>query len=130
LELTIQIDKKNNLRKHEVKGVISVLELKQHLESYYKSSMYGQSLNSLWDLRDADFSEVKPEQIKKLAEMVGRYWGGPGEAKSALVVSRDLDYGLTRMYEIILSTINSNNVRVFRNIRAAEEWMVESDNRT
>jgi hypothetical protein len=122
MEITTRIDGENNLRTHAVKGVINVRELKGKMEKYYKSPEYDPDMNSLWDLSGADFRDVKPEHVRSLAEMVSRSWGGTG-SKAALVVSQDLGYGLSRMYEMLLSGISSSNVMVFRSTDEAGKWL-------
>jgi len=123
MEISIQINKERNLRSHKVKGLISVRELKENLLGIYKSPEYYPDMNALWDLRDADFSSVTTAEVRSLIEMVKEYWGQGGKNKAALIVSRDLDYGLSRMYEILMSGSSSGNIMVFRKYDEAEKWL-------
>jgi hypothetical protein len=126
MKITRQIDDDKHLREHTITGTISVPELKAHLERYYQSEEYDPSFDALWDLREADFTEVKTEEVWDLAEMVSRYWGSQDQSRSALVVSRDVGFGLSRMYESILSTPQLSEVMVFRNIEEARLWLESS----
>lgn len=124
MKITTEIDKKRSLRKHSIEGDIEVLKLKESLEQYYKTDQYDPSMNSLWDLREANFNNVQTQEVNTLAEMVSRLWGKSSNSKSALVVSKDLAFGISRMYEILLSTLNSpKTVAVFKSMDEAKSWL-------
>ena len=82
-------------------------------------------MNALWDMRDADFSSVTTAEVHSLVEMVKKYWGQTGKSKSALTVASDFDYGMTRMYEILMTVNTSSNIMVFKNYDEAEKWLKE-----
>ena len=124
MEISTQINKERNVRSHKVDGLINVNELKEMLAAFYKSPEYDPDMNVLWDLWDADFSSVTSEEVKSLTRMVEKHWGQGRKSKAALIVSGDLDYGLSRMYEILLSGSSPNNVMVFRNYDEAEKWLI------
>lgn len=123
MELITQI--KDNLRIHTITGIISTGEIMKHLRNFYSSPDYSPAMNSLWDLRDADFSEVKPHEIRTLMEMVKGHWGQNGSARSALLVTKDLDFGLARMYEMLMDGGTAGSVMVFRDHDEAVEWLEE-----
>ena len=77
----------------------------------------------VWDLGEADFSAVSSSDVRAVKELVGKYWGVGGQSKAALVVSRELDFGLTRMYEILMSGATTSKVMVFKNLKEAYEWL-------
>jgi hypothetical protein len=93
------------------------------LKEFYSSSEYEPDMNALWDLRSADFSEVKSDEVHALVDLGKIYWGLSGESKSALVVESDFEYGLTRMYEILMTVSRSDNVMVFKEYNQAEKWL-------
>ncbi len=97
MEISTLIDKERNVRSHKVKGLISVRDLKEKLLAFYMSPDYDPDMNALWDLREADFSSVTSAEVESLMEMVKEHWGQGGKSKAALIVSKDLDYGLSRM---------------------------------
>ena len=123
MEISTQINKERNLRSHKVKGLIIVRELNEMLVGLYKSTEYDPDMNALWDLRDADFSSVTTAEVRSLIEMVKEHWGQGGKSKAALIVTRDFDYGLSRMYEILMSGSTSDNIMVFRKYDEAEKWL-------
>ena len=119
------INKEDNYRLHIIKDLINVDELIEKLEKFYKSSNYDPKMNSLWDLRDADFSSVTSKQVHSAMEMVKKNWSQEGTVRAALLVSKDLDYGLSRMYAILMDGATSGKVMVFRNYDEAVKWIKE-----
>ena len=101
MEISTEINKKKNIRCHIVRGVIDVRELTEYLKEIYNFSDFDSGMSVLWDLQEADFSSVSKEDVRSLMEYVGKQWGKGGKSKAALVVSHDLDYGLSRMYQIM-----------------------------
>lgn len=125
VEIKTQISKDRNIRKHKVDGSINASKLKEMLAAFYKSPDYDPDMNVLWDLTNADFSSVTSEEVASLAGMIEKYWGQGKKSKAALIVKGDLGYGLSRMYEILLTGSSPNNVCVFRDYDEAEGWLEE-----
>ena len=125
MKLRTQINK--NLRIHTITGIISTGKIMEHLRLFYKSPEYNPAMNSLWDLREADFTEVEPHEVRGLMEMVKGHWGKNDTAKSALLVTKDLDFGLARMYEMLMDGGTAGSVMVFRDYNEAVEWLEDSD---
>lgn len=123
MNIETRIDEGRHLREQKIKGAIDVPGLQTLLGNFYQSEAYDPSMDSLWDLTEADFREVKTEEIRALAEMVSKHWGSDARSRAALVVSQDLGFGLARMYEILLSALDSPNVMVFRSIEEARDWL-------
>lgn len=123
INVTIFPDKK--LRVHKVKGLICVQELGEKLAEFYNSPEYDPLMNSLWDMTNADFSSVTQTEIRDFKEIVIKYWGHNAKTKAALLVLGDLDFGLSRMYEMLMSVDTSSNIKVFREYNDAERWLEE-----
>ena len=125
MEINTRIDRAKKLRLQVVTGVIDVPELIQKLSELYHSPDYAPGMNVLWDMSQADFSRVTSEQIQSLMMMVKNAWGKEEGVKAALVATGDLDFGLTRMYELSLGAATSRDIVVFKNIADAEKWLAE-----
>lgn len=125
MEIRTEIDSEKNVRAHKVQGLIDVRELKRELANIYQSPGHDPGMNSLWDLRGADFFSVTSAEVQSLIEMVKEQWGKGGTNRAALVVTKEVGYGLSRMYEIIMSGVSSSNVRVFREYDEAVKWLEE-----
>ena len=126
MEIKTRIDTEKNIRYHVVEGRIEPPALAAALGSVYASDRYDPSMSSLWDFRDADFKSVGAADVRSLGDIVQSHWGQSRRSRSALVVSRDLGFGLSRMYEMNLNDDLKSQVRVFRDMDAALAW-IESD---
>ena len=125
MNISIHIDHKAGIRQHKVTGPIDIEELKIFLKRLYAHPDFDPIMNAIWDLEEADFSEVSSSDVRSVIDVVRKYWGTEGKSKAALVVSKDVDYGLTRMYEILMSGVSASQVMVFKNMKEAHDWLAE-----
>lgn len=126
MEILTEIDKKISLRKHIVKGLLDVAKLAGYLKELYKSEKTNSEMNSIWDLRGADFSLLSAEKVRSMMEYVGREWGKSGKNKAALVVSKDFDFGMSRMYQLMMEDVSSSKIAIYKDINEATEWIKET----
>jgi hypothetical protein len=115
------------IRRHTVTGEIIFPVLMEELESIYSDPKFQADQSSLWDLRKASTKRFTAPEVRKVVSLVSRYWGAEGSPRSALVVSTDLDFGMARMYEMLLEAEMGPSVKVFRDIEAAELWVTTGE---
>ena len=123
MEISTEIDKEKNIRWHVVTGVIDVRELAEYLKGIYASSDSYSEMSVFWDLQAADFSSVTSEDVRSFMAYAGKIWGKGGKSKAALVVSGDLDFGMTRMYQIMMEGATSSAIEVFKDKNKAKQWI-------
>ena len=111
------------IRTHTVKGLVNLQEFNDILTAIYNAPEFDPKMNSLWDVREADFTAVTAPEIRALANFVRANWEEKKMQKAAIVVSGLFDFGITRMYEQILGPATAGKVVVFRNIRTALDWI-------
>ena len=116
------IDEEKNIRWHIVRGVIEVPKLAESLKGLYDSSDSYSQMNVFWDLQEADFSSVSSEDVQSLMGFVVKHWGRGGKSKAAIVVSRDLDYGMSRMYQLLMEGTTTNKIAIFKDKNEALVW--------
>jgi hypothetical protein len=124
MEISAEI--KNNIRYYTVRGAIDIDELTGYLKQIYSSSGSKSEMDVFWDLREADFTSIATEEVFGFIEFVGVHWGKEGKSKAALVVSHDLGYGLSRMYEMLMGSKSSSTIAIFRDMEEAEEWIKQN----
>ena len=112
-----------NIRRHVVNGVINIGELKGYLKDVVYSSEVDRKRDVLWDLQESDFSEISSTELMSFVEFVRTHWGKDGMNKAAIVVSQELGYEMTRMYQVLLGMKVPNQVEVFRDITDAKKWL-------
>ncbi|UCF05396.1 MAG: hypothetical protein JSV33_16045 [bacterium] len=125
--VTTDIDIESKIRMHKVTGALQRDELIAVLDKVYKTPGYDPDMDVVWDLREADLTSFSSEDIQAVRNFVGRKWGTGGKSRAALVVSRDVEFGLTRMYEVYLESDTKSQVHVFRDMDKAMEW-IRSEN--
>jgi hypothetical protein len=124
MDVIKEVNRDQRIRKHKIIGRVDFISLKTYLFELYDDPDYDGSLNSLWDLSQAEgISDLSIEEIRAVVLLVGSKWRTNLRVKSALVVSRELDFGMARMYEIQLGAETANDIRVFKNVAEAEEWV-------
>jgi len=123
MAIETRIDRKNNLRRHTVTGVLTVEDLAQELKDIYSQEGCQANMNVLWDVRDTDLSSFTEEQVRRIRDLVKDQWGSGDTSRAALVAEKELNYGLLRMYELLLEVYTSNKIRVFKNMEDARKWM-------
>ena len=121
MEISTEI--KKHVRLHNVKGLVDIGELTEYLKNIYNSPDIDLEINVFWNLQEADLSSVSAEEVRSFAEFVGRHRGKGGRGKTALVVSRDLEYGMSRMYQVLMKIQASADITIFQDINEAKEWM-------
>ena len=123
MEITTDIDREAGLRTHKVTGTLSLNDLMAKLDEIYSIPDFQPEMNVLWDLRNADLASFSSSDIYEVRDFVGYKWGTGGSSRAALVVSRDIDFGLSRMYEISLESITTSTLQVFRDFDEALSWL-------
>jgi len=63
------------LRTHQMAGNVTLPAFRGILQGLYASKQFDPDMNSLWDLRLADFSGLMPEDVRELMHVVVSNWG-------------------------------------------------------
>ena len=126
MSIDTHIEAGTGFRTHTVSGLISLDEVRGTLEEVYKRADFNPGAPALWDLTGADI-DMPTEDVRHLADFVGKLVGeGPG-GKVAIVVSRDMEAGLARMYETILTSLSRKPMKVFHDPGEAKNWLDDTD---
>jgi hypothetical protein len=129
MKIKTEINQKKNVRVHIISGQFDVDALYNSLTEMYTSLPLHADMNVLWDLRAAEgIGSLATDQLNKVIGLVGRKWGIAGQNKAALVVSRQADFGLARMYEQELENQSPSKIRVFKDIKKAARWIDQGTN--
>lgn len=125
MPIATQIESATGLRIHKVTGSLTFTELRETLQALYASPDFRPEQNALWDLRDSVLTTFTTAQVREIVEPVRSHWGTRGAPRAALVVCRDADFGMARMYELQLDVEGTAEVRVFRDLEEARVWVLE-----
>lgn len=125
MELSLKIDPEAKLRILKLTGQTTMQDLYDAIEEVYRHPGFDHSHNSVWDLRECSLADLTSEAVQQIASSVAAQRKARGAPpKGALVVSKDLDYGMARMYETYLDS--GSDFGVFRDIDEAMEWLMSN----
>lgn len=77
----------------------------------------------LWDLREADLSQLTRAELRIVARRVRALDLSLPESRAGVVVSRDVDFGVVRMFELTEAESLPGVVRAFRDFTRAQAWL-------
>ena len=122
-DMDLRIDEEKNMAYIKLSGLLSKKIILSAFDLTVSDRRYKNGMGRLWDFRDADLSSLEAETITEMAQYSLRFPPGINDVKVAFVTDRDIEYGLTRMFEI--SSEAMTPIQVFRAMDEAEKWMME-----
>ena len=96
------------------KGNISLESLKQMYTSVLRNPQYESGMSRLWDFTHLNVSLLTSDHLNSFQQYMKNEDLGIDTAYSAILVSRDLEYGMVRMLQALGDGILSPNVLVTR----------------
>ena len=122
-EITKHIDPVNDLTSYTVRGKLSAEEVKQVITQFYSGQV---TKLVLWDLTNADLGALHKPDIEAIAHTPRTKAQQRIQGKTALAASKDLAFGLSRMYETLTNLEHLPfKTQVFRTTTDAMNWLLE-----
>ena len=121
--MDLQIDEAQNIAFIKLSGPLSRKMILSAFDLTVADKRYRKGMGRLWDFRDADLSGLDAKTISEMAQYSLKFPPGINDVKVSFVTSTDLEYGLSRMFE--MTSKARTPIRVFRDIDLAERWMME-----
>ncbi|HTE40920.1 MAG TPA: hypothetical protein VK629_08815 [Steroidobacteraceae bacterium] len=118
------IDKAAKVVRETWTGVVTVADLKESSRAEWAHPDFQKDLNMISDFRRGSV-EISTEEMWGLVSWFGQSeWVG----KHALVVSREVGFGLARMFSTISEGQKhySDSLQVFYSYEDAEKWLADS----
>ena len=91
------VDKKAAVMIRTVTGEITFEEIKSSYEASLTHPDFQRDMHAIWDIRDADASEFDSQDVIRIARYFETQIKNRAEYKVAVIVSRDLEYGLSKI---------------------------------
>jgi hypothetical protein len=127
MNIETTIDNKSKIRIHTVSGAFEFDALYSGLEDIYDDPEFDPELNSVWDFTKlAGLQLLEPDQLKQVVAFVYKERSQYSAIKTALVVSKKIDFSIARVYELSMKSNSNNEVMVFKDLDRAIEWVKES----
>ena len=121
--MELQIDQEKNIAFIKLTGQPSREDIVQAFDAAVQDEKYKKGMGRLWDFRDADLSSFDTATIVDLAQHSLKYPPGINDVKVAFVTGKDIDYGLSRMFE--MASASKTPINVYRSMDEAKKWMME-----
>jgi len=86
------IDREIDLTTQKCIGIVNAEDVFEKIEEYYLDLP---TKNILWDLREADLSEISAGDVRKIAAKIGKL---KPEGKSAILAGAGVSIGLSNMF--------------------------------
>jgi hypothetical protein len=120
------VDKKASVTIHTVTGEITFQEIKSSYESVCSHPDFQENMNSIWDIRDADASKFDSQEVIRIARYFETQTKTRAKYKAAVIVSRNLEYGLSRKYQVAAADLPAK-IGIFINLEEAKKWVAGLD---
>lgn len=123
MDISITIDKEKNMAtiRSTGKAIVSEIELYQKKLVEHKDWLRG--TNILVDHTGLVTTHLSFQEIQYISKSITSFAKELGDGRLALVVRTMMGYGLARMWQILTSEISDLNIKIFRSIEHAEQWV-------
>jgi hypothetical protein len=112
-----RIDREQRIAFSTFEGTLSNAELLQHQQNVQKDADFDPSLDHVVDLRTASMEAITAITVNDLARAT-RF---SKDARRAMLISSDEQYGLSRMFQMLLDP--PQDVRIFTDLDSALNWL-------
>jgi hypothetical protein len=125
MPVTTSVDNDMQLTIHTVTGEASFEEGMTTLKQFFevRPTKY-----VLWDFRKGSLAHVSYKDTEAMMDYIKHHSEKRSGGKTAFVVSRDLEYGLSRMAQTLAEIKNlSIQMEIFRSFKEAIRWFGEEE---
>lgn len=123
MEFTLSIDKDKNLAIIKSSGTADVSEIILYQKKLVEHPDWKPGINILVDHTDLITTHLTFQQIQAISKSITAFAKELGDGRLALVVRTMMGYGLARMWQILTSELSNLNIKIFRSLEHAEQWV-------
>ncbi len=121
------VDREHNMAVQKIEGDLGASEIIAAQKRLYVDLEFDPKRPCLWDASNGRVAgAVSAEQMRASAAESQVLWKKMAGGKTAILVGRESDYGMGRMYEMLADRM-PRQLRVFRSRREAIEWLTLED---
>lgn len=121
MPITFRIDKKSGVVFTTMEGNVSISEIIDGLKGLMNHPDFSPGFNGLVDMRNSTVNST-PEEVRRIAELMTGQREKIGMSRSAVVVSKDVIFGMARMFQVFAEQ-SSIKTELFRDINEARQWL-------
>ncbi len=129
MAIKLKYDQHSKILKVTVVGDLDLHEIASAFDEITSSEGYPSNVDTLWDMRKANLDSTNAEFWQSLIGMRQQRYPKRKNFRLALVASSDFSFGMLRMYEMLSEPHLPRELMVFRDLPAAEQWILDKPNR-
>lgn len=108
----------------EITGAANVPLLKEMVEEVIKHPNWHEAIPGLIDFRGFSASGLSSDDVYELADVCRNLGRMLGSGNCALVMSKEIDFGLARMWQMMTEAHVEMEIEIFKSIEEAREWIL------
>lgn len=125
MTISSSMDALRDLTVFTVEGELRFEEQIEVLRTFYEGDP---TANVLWDFRNITGNRIQSEEVSMIVSFIKRKETKRTSGKTALVVSTDLDFGLSRVSQAYGESEELPwEIRTFRSMESAYQWIEGRD---
>ena len=125
--MELQIDQEKNIAYIKIIGPVSSKDILDAFDIAVSDEKYKKGMGRLWDFTEIDLSSIDSSAIPSMAKYSLSFPPGICDVKVAFVVTKTMEYGLTRMFQTHSELDAKTKVNIFSTIDEAEKWMMQKE---
>ncbi|MCM8526567.1 MAG: hypothetical protein NE327_08635 [Lentisphaeraceae bacterium] len=107
----------------EITGGANLDLLKEMVSKAMEHPSWHSSIPALVDFRGFSAKGLSSDDVYELSELCKSLRGVLGDGGCALVMSKELDFGLARMWQMMTESHVDMEIEIFKDIDEAKEWL-------
>lgn len=123
MDCTITVIKERQMAIIRSSGVAVVSEISDYQHKLTDNVDWSPGMNILVDHTGLVTTHLTFQEIQSISKSISSVAKELGDGRLALVVRTMMGYGLARMWQILTSELSSLNIKIFRSIDHAEQWV-------
>ena len=124
MNFTVTLSKNRDYFFIETSDKTSADDIEKFLTDIFSDSSWKNGMHLLFDNRKENLSELSNIEVEIIAGKFLQFNEYLKNSKIALVMPKDLSYGIARMWETYVSLNNASfETQVFRSVKNAREWI-------
>jgi hypothetical protein len=121
--VSLELDPVSKITTATGRGRVIASDLLAALHAFYDNAP---TMLALCDISDADLSSLPSDELSRIVQFTERRAEVRRGGKTAIAASRNLEYGMARMYEILAEAYaHPVTIRAFRTREEALQWLRE-----
>ena len=108
-------------------GLLDSKDILNTFDRAVSDEKYKSGMGRIWDFTDIDLSSIDSDAIPNMARHSLSFPPGISDVKVAFVVTKTMEYGLTRMFQVHSAQGAKTKVLIFSTIDEAEKWMTKKE---